>query len=107
MGAREVTAGAAWLDENFPGWERKIDLGSLDLRSCSECMCGQNLRDLARELGMLSGYDYVSRWYGFRWTQEHGFSLLFDEDWDELERLWVELIKERFATGNLSDAEEE
>lgn len=32
MGAKEVAAGAAWLDENHSGWERKIDLGTLNIR---------------------------------------------------------------------------
>lgn len=38
---RRVTAGASWLDERFPGWERKIDLAVLDLGSIEFCMLGQ------------------------------------------------------------------
>lgn len=103
----QVTAGAAWLDENYPGWERKIDLGSLDLRSCSNCVCGQSLRDLAETLNYANGYYYAFKSRGFQWAVDHGFAVSIRDGWDELERLWVELIKERFATGNLSDAEEE
>ena len=50
---RELTArqrvlnGARWLDENFPGWEGRIDLDTLELSSSSQCICGQVFRELA------------------------------------------------------------
>lgn len=114
MGAKEVAAGAEWLDENFPGWEREIDLGTLDLKSCQDCICGQSLRKLAQEKLWLSGsgYDYALDVLGHssRWAEEHGFTVLdrFDRTnvqakWKATESLWRELIKERFSTGNLSD----
>jgi hypothetical protein len=36
-----VCRGARWLDENFPGWEERIDLDSLQLTSAYKCICGQ------------------------------------------------------------------
>lgn len=111
MGAKEVAAGAAWLDEVKPGWEREIDLGTLDLTQCHHCVCGQSLRDVAEDAGVFSGYDYArllatgssfsnASWI---WAVEHGFSARDDDEWVYNEALWVELIKERFSTGNLSD----
>lgn len=105
MGASEVAAGAAWLDENFPGWERKIDLGTFKLSSCQECVLGQALREQARtERKYTGGFDYG---YSMRddksvdpgdWVIQHGFAASIKD-----ERLWRELIKERFSSGLLSD----
>lgn len=97
MGVKEVAAGAAWLDENHSGWERKIDLGTLNIRDCRDCILGQSLRELACNWNMYSGYDVVLDVQGLQFIIQHGF--LSKED----EPLWRELIKERFNTGNLSD----
>lgn len=37
----EVERGAAWLDENVPGWWERIDLETLDLERCDLCVSGQ------------------------------------------------------------------
>lgn len=42
---QRVQAGAAWLDENQPGWESKIDLDFLDQSYCYECVLGQVFGD--------------------------------------------------------------
>lgn len=109
MGIKEVAAGAAWLDENFPGWEREIDLGTFQLDDCHECICGQSLRKFAEEQHIFSGYDYALRGRTTRWAEGHGFTILFhdgvdtQEAWYSTEVMWRELIKERFSSGNLSD----
>ena len=36
-----VVAGAYWLDAKLPGWENKISLQLLNMRSCTECVLGQ------------------------------------------------------------------
>ena len=36
-----VGKGAAWLDQDSPGWERAIDLGALEIMSCTDCILGQ------------------------------------------------------------------
>lgn len=107
MGAKEVAAGAQWLDENFPGWEREIDLGNLRLSSCTDCILGQSLRRFVTT--ELDGFQYgylVAHRQGLaqepHWVSQHGFAARAVD-----EALWVELIKERFATGNLSDTEDE
>ena len=112
MGASEVAAGAAWLDENFPGWEREIDLGTLNLNDCQECICGQSLRKYVTDI-VFSGYDFAlsiivgstndvwsNRFDALHWATEHGF---YPKDQTSDEALWRELIKERFSSGNLSD----
>lgn len=39
--AVRVKRGARWLDENFPGWEKRIDTTTLDLANGETCICGQ------------------------------------------------------------------
>lgn len=39
--AERVAAGAAWLDQNRPGWDDRIDLTRLILSSPCQCILGQ------------------------------------------------------------------
>ena len=103
MGAKEVAAGAEWLDEVSPGWEREIDLGKLNIHNRCACICGQSLAKFVIDKWS-TGYEYALRVagtngsrQGWKWAIDHGFDL------EENEPLWRELIKERFSTGNLSD----
>lgn len=89
-----VARGAAWLDEKVPGWERRIDLGVLDIGSCRVCMVGQlsppwHLADAGLNLWS-AGFASVS------WPWED------NPEVDALNDAWRSLIKERFDTGNLS-----
>lgn len=110
MGIHEVTAGASWLDSNFPGWEREIDLGTFDIQDCQRCIIGQavsmgaaeklgiitlSIRYIWGEVGSVWGALYTAM--GITWTINHGFVS------EENEPIWVELLKERFGSGNLSD----
>jgi hypothetical protein len=53
-----VENGAAWLDENYPGWYLRIDTTTLDVSSSYSCICGQlfvnNILDT-------SGFDYAEK----------------------------------------------
>lgn len=119
-----VAQGAAWLDTNFPGWERVIDLATLDLADGGVCILGQ----IGAHIGVSMGC-YVNakgRIFGSPGSNEYqdGFSLLVDQlpDWSrkfgflrdfdspnydsayaELDAAWTSLIKERFGSGTLSD----
>lgn len=42
--ASKVAAGKKLLDEQFPGWEKRIDLDELDLRNWDACILGQLAR---------------------------------------------------------------
>lgn len=39
--AEQIARGAAWLDENTPGWRQCIDLARLSLASLDDCIVGQ------------------------------------------------------------------
>lgn len=102
-----VARGAAWLDSVHPGWERRIDLASLDLASSCRCVIGQlfgDFDDFTFEVVLPAVNDLlISRAF----SSEHGFSLPFDlrspAAWRALDDAWTSLIKERFASGLLSD----
>jgi hypothetical protein len=102
-----VAIGASWLDKVAPGWERQIDISTLDIRNIHQCICGQ----LFETKDNHSGYGTIfydqdheddhSEWFDDRikWFNDHGFTHA------EYTELWVALIKNRFDTGTLSDAE--
>lgn len=96
ISCQRVARGAAWLDANHSGWERKIDLSILDLTNDRECVCGQVIPKGIYQ----SGYDRVisTRLIPLDQVADHGFLYSYDQD------QWVTLIKERFDSGALSDA---
>jgi hypothetical protein len=125
---QEIERGAAWLDENEPGWERRIDVGKLRLQDCSVCVLGQTFLEQAQT----DGYAFPANMDGFNWAVEvfelHGrvatlgFSVEYDDprfkglgmhDRDAavddayvvLTDEWGAFIKDRFDRGALSDAE--
>lgn len=99
--------GAALLDRKFPGWERRVDLGRLDMSSgvplsdtsggaCIVCQVTGCIFDHGVDVLDL---DYDGELYRL------GF-LAPDGGYPELDEAWVQLLKERWATGALSDAVE-
>ena len=99
--AERVARGAAYMDENYPGWERKINLSVLDITDGEVCICGQAVTSQLIPQGFTRVCnDFVSKFAdrGANMLWEHGFIEGKDGD------AWVTLIKERFDTGLLSDA---
>ena len=90
--AQRVAKGAAYLDRNYPGWERKVDVAILDITETDRCICGQVI---SPEYGWAEVRMDVIQWG--ETAADYGFALPSDGD------TWVSLIKERFNTGNLSD----
>lgn len=56
--ADRVSNGMRWLDENFPGWESRIDLKTLDLSDEYECICGQVFEKNGKRIYQ-SGFSYA------------------------------------------------
>lgn len=63
-----VANGARWLDENFPGWEARINLDSLNLSDSCDCICGQVFEKQARRSRSDDVYD------GFSFARKNLFS---------------------------------
>jgi len=94
---KTVERGAALLDERKPGWDRKIDLDTLNLADGCNCVLGQVYGDrLARD--DYNGYDRGQRLLGLnaRHSQHYGF--LAWSDWGNLTAAWRQLIEKRRAT---------
>lgn len=43
MYEKEVSKGAAWLDQVEPGWHKRVNIKELDLSICKDCCLGQIL----------------------------------------------------------------
>lgn len=89
--AVRVSAGAKWLDEHHPGWVDKIDLESLDLNDCAECVLGQLFGDFHEAV---ERFDMVDLGYS------RGFSCLVlssNTRYHALTAEWRRLILERRA----------
>lgn len=90
-----VATGARWLDHILPGWWRDVNLGMLSVSSSSCCPLGQLF-----DRGRIGGYGYALATYGggdpVQWSVDLGFERDEGEDafeqYDELDRLWSEVI---------------
>jgi hypothetical protein len=57
---QRVANGARWLDENFPGWEGRIDINTLRLSEGRRCICGQVFeKNARRSRKSITGYEYA------------------------------------------------
>lgn len=54
-----VRRGARWLDENFPGWTRRVDPNTLNLSDGEKCICGQVFESQATDDGATTGFDFA------------------------------------------------
>lgn len=94
-----VTCGAEWLDEASPGWERLVDLGRFSIGSTSgECLLCQVSR--------LANFSHALAWAEIRgMTLRVNWAFAGEPagGWRSLDDAWTSLIKERFASGLLSD----
>lgn len=123
MFEEQVARGAAWLDQVYPGWERRIDLSSLDLASGCLCILGQVvdkadtclLNHMPDTRTSMNGFEVVARNTSRLFLTEHGFDLRGPNSragwapvsqWKALQDTWVNLIKERFDSGLLSDLDD-
>lgn len=104
-----VKAGAAWLDENQPGWRDRVDAVRLSLRSGCDCILGQVFEEQAEAAPNLydDGFDFAfqdreeavgynpvtaRRWmcdHGFLWDQASPQGVSLDYEVRLLEKAWV------------------
>ncbi len=87
-----VMSGKAWLDENYPGWHAKVDIGVLDIGCRECCMIGQ--------LETEGNYNETVRRLKLRDTTMESLGLfvkgpeteLRSFTYDILTDLWIEMI---------------
>lgn len=118
--AERVARGAAFLDEVAPGWESKVDLGTLRLSNSVDCICGQVWGGKGE-----AGYYFFERTLaseGIAWLNARGINTLYaatafgfdievtvdrrvsttEHHWSALQDAWTALIKTRYDLGELS-----
>jgi hypothetical protein len=106
-----------------PGWESRVDLGTLKISSGLKCICGQVFEEDRSDNE--NGYGYFERTLaseGVAWLDAKGIgafyagaALGFDveiyygdnertlgQQWCNLEEAWTAEIKSRYDTGRLS-----
>jgi hypothetical protein len=84
-----VENGMQLLDRVYPGWEKKVNLETLDIMSCRHCILGQLYGD----------YDDGVRWVGISKHSAHEFGFVEQgEIWfNDLTSMWAEKITARLA----------
>lgn len=113
--AARVAKGAALLDEKRPGWERLLNLETLEISSGSACITAQlsgvqDFRTGMTQLDLTEGNTGTYIAHGFNAeggcdcchtpAQRAGLPEGYDQDeaFDTLNALWKDLIGERLAT---------
>lgn len=105
---RRVEAGAAWLDENKPGWVDQIDLDRLDMYERPDCILGQ----------LYGNFNNVAQYFGDEPTEErplsHDAAVSFgffaanlercEEEYAILQSAWKRLITTRRRDTTPTDA---
>ena len=108
-----VKKGIYWMDENYPGWARRIDTDSLLMENCDYCVIGQACMDQGYweviEMGAKS-LDNANDWaieHGFDvpmedvpgdeyWASEgEGYGPVIQARYSMLEQLWTEEVRRR------------
>lgn len=86
-----IAKGMALLDERAPGWESRINLDKLDLKSCTTCVLGQLFGDYSagRNLASVSIFD----------VEEFGFIIFggSSRQFNNLTTAWRQTIRARLA----------
>lgn len=110
--AERVSAGCEYLDKIRPGWEHLIDLGSLNLHSCTDCVVGQ-LAGPDADLGIAALDDGKNVWDDDKYPADLGFDITDDEvkrapefgsRYANLTDAWKQAISKRLHAYQLSES---
>lgn len=87
-----VAKGVALLDAQMPGWDQNINLGTLEMESCTQCIVGQIFIATGVTVGktytdsqvFIEGINLLGLSYGTddEIDEQYGFCL-YDDDTDE------------------------
>lgn len=102
-----VARGAAWLDGVEPGWWDRVNLDTLHMESCKNCVLGQLGGDFRHELAKLRP-EFVNQQYyhaclltraGRKFVDAHGFDVTDTTSYTywtpEADKAWREEILKR------------
>lgn len=89
-----VAQGALKCDEMMPGWHRKINTATLDITSCTHCICGQLTGSYFTGLTMFGIAPGQSGSYGFSASGGSSREVL-KEAWKE--EIAARLLNDKFV----------
>lgn len=102
-----VKRGAHWMDENHPGWAKKIDFATLNMSSCNSCVIGQAVQDTFYTVCFEGAKGWDKELFGEEWDSYHGFDIrddIRDDPYDSyrvafrnLEVVWTEEVLKRLG----------
>lgn len=93
----QVAKAAALMDRLAPGWERKVDLSTLDINSPEHCIAGQVFAETVEER---AGFCRLLELMNCARVEPFDYpAFLLDLYYDA----WIDLLKSRFEVGVLSD----
>lgn len=96
---QRVSRGAKLLDEKMPGWFEKIDLGKLCMSDGTVCVLGQLWgKGKPGMFGRAIADLGLNRIGGVSAAERHGFCAK-DEDYPQLDQLWMAEVKARYDRG--------
>lgn len=108
--AARVAKGVALLDEKRPGWERELDLETLDIRSGERCVTAQlsgmhngltSYLDGMRQLDLTDGNNgsYVAHGFNAEDLEAMDDDVEYDqhEVYSTLNSLWRDVVTERLT----------
>ena len=100
--------GATWLDQDRPGWEELVDLGTLNLFLGTQCPLGQVYAGQVRPMGLYHGEGYLVGLTRLRSARSligdsdstdtayrYGFIGFTSQDRLRLKGAWVKAIEDR------------
>lgn len=97
-----VARGAAFLDQRYPGWEDRIDLGTLTLSSCTQCVLGQLIPGFHWENKLiherLTFADATACGFMMRGGDEFAMFLKsLKDDYELADRLWYQPLQDAWV----------
>jgi hypothetical protein len=101
----EVAKAAKWFDENHPGWYNKINLDTLDMAWCFDCVIGQVFppTDYRYSYNYMNHFNRISPIF-----DKLGISSVVFMDSDNQRDCWVnEILNRRAASLQPTELEEE
>lgn len=90
-----VRHGAAWLDQQKPGWADQIAPDGLVMDCPFGCVLGQTFGTYGKALDLIDPDEDLRR----SWAEGHGFTadIADDEEFDTLRALWLAEVRVRRA----------
>ena len=90
---KRIDKGVAWLDKVRPGWEKEIDVETLEMSEMDSCILGQLFGNVRNVEFFLNENDH--RFTDWDKLEEYGFVSKPHKGYDVLQTGWVNMIQER------------